>query len=190
MRPESQIRRSLTQTALRRLLQVLDADADRAADRYRDLHEGLCALFHFWGASETAELADRTLDRVAMKLDEGVVVAPDAIGRYTRGVARMILHESHRTLEKEHRTLAEFDRTNMPDERRGRVLDALEHCLGTLAAHERTLVLDYYAAEGSDATHVRQRLAVRIGVSWTALRIRVLRLRQRLEVCVSEAMKH
>jgi hypothetical protein len=175
---------------LQRLLVSLDPDPDRAAERYRDLHEGLSALFHYWGAIETAELADRTLDRVALKLEEGVVVAPEAVGRYARAIARMILHESHRAREKEQRTLAEFDRMKVPDAHRHRVVEALEECLQTLAAEERRLITDYYAAEGPEATHVRQRLAVRIGTSWTALRIRVLRLRQRLEACVSQVMKH
>jgi len=188
--PISQTRRLLTQTALQRLLQSLDPDPDRAAARYRDLHEGLSALFHYWGAHETSELADQTLDRVALKLEEGVAVAGESLGRYARGIARMILHESHRALEKDHRTLAEFDRMNVPDAHRREVMDALERCLDTLAADERALVLDYYAAEGPEATHVRQALAVRIGTSWTALRIRILRLRQRLETCVSAALKH
>lgn len=185
-----QTSKSLTQEGLRRLLETLDADPDRAAVRYEELRHGLQALFRFWGAIAGLELADLTLDRVALKIEEGTSIAGESVGRYARAVARMIFHERQREFDREQRTLTEFQRTNASeDDAHERVLAALDQCLETLPSDDRRLLLDYYDVHGPTASQVRQRLAVRIGTSWTALRIRVLRLRQRLEACVGAALK-
>ena len=66
----------------------------------------------------------------------------------------------------------------------------LDRCLDELQLDDRTLVLDYYAGERAEKIANRRRLAAGLGVSDNALRSRVQRLRERLEVCVRECLAH
>ena len=186
-RPES--RWSLTQEALRRLLDALDPDRDRAALQYELLRRRIDALFRFWGCSNTADLADCTLDRVAVKLAEGAVVPPSSLAAYVRGVARLVFYESVREREQQVRTIEQASAIGNDDDDREHTLATLDECLQTLHADERSLILDYYGAQGGRTIDLRKRLASRLDVTVAALRIRAHRLRQRLEACVSARLK-
>ncbi|MCU1350599.1 MAG: hypothetical protein JWO56_3629, partial [Acidobacteria bacterium] len=82
-----QARWALTGQALDGLLARLDGDRERAAVRYEQLRSRLQGLFGWWGAENAFELADRTLDRVAAKLQEGAVVPAASLPAYLRGAA-------------------------------------------------------------------------------------------------------
>jgi DNA-directed RNA polymerase specialized sigma24 family protein len=176
--------RPLTGPAFERLLETLDNNTDRAADAYRLLHERITGLLRWWGAAHPEELADETLDRVARKLDEGVTIASGALGAYVRGVARLIYYEASR---KE--TAVSLDSTAelvaIPDDQqRERSLSCLDRCLELLPAEDRSLVLRYYSEHGSRKIDSRREMANASGVSVNALRIRMHRIRERLERCV------
>jgi DNA-directed RNA polymerase specialized sigma24 family protein len=186
-RPES--RWSLTQEALGLLLDALDPDRERAALQYEALRRRVDALFRFWGCAHTADLADRTLDRVAVKLAEGAVVPASSLHAYMRGVARLIFHESVRERELQARTIEDAATLVVAHDDREHALSTLDECLQTLHDDERKLILDYYGAQGGRTIELRKRLASRLDVTLTALRIRAHRLRQRLEACVSARLK-
>src|SRR6185436_10659829 len=87
---------TLTRPALERLLAALDPDPQRAALEYERFRTRLIGLLRWWGAVDAADLADRTLDRVARKLEQGADVPGDSLAAYVRGVARMVYVESAR----------------------------------------------------------------------------------------------
>jgi DNA-directed RNA polymerase specialized sigma24 family protein len=180
---------SLTGKALERLLDTLDPDRQRAAEQYEALRRRLDALFRFWGSDGEWELTDRTLDRVALKLDEGAPVHAAALPAYVRGVARLVFYESIRQREREQRGFENVAAAEAPDEDRDRALGMLDQCLNALDANERQLILDYYATQSGKTIDLRKRLAMQLGISAATLRIRAHRLRQRLETCVAAAMK-
>lgn len=186
-RPES--RWSLTEEALARFLDALDSDRERSAMQYQALHRRVDALFRFWGCANAADLADRTLDRVAVKLTEGAVVPQASLAAYVRGVARFVFHESVREREQHARAIDQASMFAGDDDDREHALSTLDDCLQTLHADERRLILDYYGAQGGRTIELRKRLASRLDVTLTALRIRAHRLRQRLEACVSARLK-
>lgn len=64
-------------------------------------------------------------------------------------------------------------------------LAALLSCLEGLDAATRRFVLEYYVADGPARITVRQQLAAALGLYLNALRNRALRLRARLEDCVT-----
>lgn len=171
----------LSAPAFDRLLSTLDADRERAALLYEHLRERVTGLLEWWGSTRAAELADETLDRVARKLEEGAVIAEGSLGAYVRGVARMVFHESSRHAVDVPLPAREIV---TPDE--GESLEpaliCLDRCLDTLRSDERNLVLSYYEGERKMAT--RQKLADNLAISITALRIRMHRVRERLEGCV------
>jgi DNA-directed RNA polymerase specialized sigma24 family protein len=174
----------LTAAALDCLLARLDSDRDRAGERYEALRRRLHGLLRWWGSENPLELADRTLDRVAMKLDEGAPVSADALPGYVRGVARLVFHESLREREKEERVLRDLPPIAGDSDREG-TLAALDDCLDTLASADRRLIINYYAVHRTSMIESRRRMASDLKLSSTALRIRAHRLRQRLEECLA-----
>ena len=82
----------LTDSAFGRLLDHLDRDRARAADRYEELRRILVRFFEWRSAPFPEELADATFDRVARKLAEGVMI--ENIGAYSYGVARLVALEA------------------------------------------------------------------------------------------------
>ena len=75
---------ALTGAALDRLLARLDPDRDRAALKYEALRTRLQTQMGWWGSHNPLELADRALDRVATKLEEGAVVPGASLPAYVR----------------------------------------------------------------------------------------------------------
>src|SRR6516165_9977310 len=76
------------------LLEWLDSDRARAGERYEIIRRKLVKFFEWRGAAEAADLADRTIDRVSLKLEEGGVRREENPSAYFYGVARNILKES------------------------------------------------------------------------------------------------
>lgn len=175
--------RGLTPDAFDVLLRALDPDRDHAGALYEDLRERITGLLRWWGSSNPTDLADRTLDRVARKLSEGTEIRPGSLGAYVRGVARMIFYESNRDRTE---PLGDHDLPLPPEDHSvEKSLRCLDRCLDTLPRDERRLALHYYDS-GAEA---RRRIAEDLRISMTALRLRTLRLRSRLEGCVKTCLE-
>lgn len=167
-------------------------DEDEAGSAYEDLRRRLVRYFRLHEPAHAEELADVAIDRLARRIGEGVEIAN--LAAYALGIARHVLLEIAARHARERR--AEADPTAWPEAPEADVeaaeesagaalaLAALDACLDTLGAHARTLMLDYYAADGGERIRSRQRLAGRLGVTLNALRNRALRLREALEECV------
>src|SRR5215468_8955650 len=83
---------ALTEAAFNKLLECLDADRQRAAERYEQLHRKLEKFFENHRSAAAEELADETINRVTRKLEEGLEI--QNLSSYCIGVARMLLKES------------------------------------------------------------------------------------------------
>jgi DNA-directed RNA polymerase specialized sigma24 family protein len=167
---------------LTRLLQRLGETPDAAGEAYESLRRLLYRYFEVRGCRDASVLSDEVFDRMSRRLADGVEIAD--IGAYAHGIARLVLLEARRrpvdgTLDAE--PAAEVD-----DDQQAREATAacLDRCLARLGATTRAEVLAYYAAEGRQRIDGRRQLAVRLGVSATALRLRMLRVRLTLERCV------
>jgi len=171
---------NLTPEAFQRLLGALDPDQDRAAEAYERLRTRTIGLLQWWGAADAEALADETFDRVAKKLQEGADVAEASIGAFVRGVARMIFYEARRRSAVQP---PDVEWIAPPASGEERTLSCLDSCLASLSARDRDLVLRYYG--DGKAADVRRRLAVEVGTTPAALRLRAHRLRTQLERCVS-----
>jgi DNA-directed RNA polymerase specialized sigma24 family protein len=174
--------------ALDRLLARLDDDRERAAVAYEAMRSRLQALLRWWGSADPLDLADKALDRVAMKLSEGAEVPNASLSAYIRSVARLLFYESLREAEREETAFREAPRFPAPDAAVERALDALDGCLDSLSVAERGLILDYYGDAGPPIV-TRRRLAATLSLSPTALRIRAHRVRERLETCVEGSLE-
>ena len=85
---------SLDKDALQRLLERLDADPATAASRYEEIQRRLIQVLAWRGSADPETHADESLDRVARKIQAGMVI--DDVARYACGVARFVLRESER----------------------------------------------------------------------------------------------
>src|SRR5262249_12867895 len=73
-----------------------------------------------------------------------------------------------------------------PDHERRR--DCLDRCLDRLGRARRNLVLRYYKEDGQSKIGDRKKLAEELGVDRNALRIRVYRIRAKLETCIESCL--
>lgn len=173
----------MTADGLARLLVRLDADAERAGEEYERLRRTLVRFFDWRGVSPPDECADEAIDRLALRLQDGVAV--DDVRRYAHGIARMILLERRRAPACDPLDLESTTGLPAPaPEDDARAHDCLDSCLAALPAESRSFVLDYYRGERGARIANRRRLAGELGLSDSALRNRVQRLRDRLEGCV------
>jgi DNA-directed RNA polymerase specialized sigma24 family protein len=154
---------------------------------YEALRRRLIRFFRVYVPAEADELADVALDRLARKIHEGTDVANMPL--YALGIARMVLHETRARGAR--KRSAEADPTLVPDgddepanAETETALAALSACLDSAGGDTRTLILQYYGADGAQRIATRQRLAGERGISLNALRNRALRMRDALEECV------
>lgn len=176
-----------------RLLAALDADRDRAGERYEIQRRKLVRLFGWRGCLEADRCADETLDRVARRLAEGADV-PD-VAAYCHGVAMNVLREYWRRPERRADAFPNRRRAAPPPDpdalRREARLECLDGCLAGLEEPARALLVRYHAAGEEPARDRRTALARELGLPLNALRIRTHRLRAALarciEACASDA---
>ncbi|MGH9839602.1 MAG: RNA polymerase sigma factor [Blastocatellia bacterium] len=180
---------ALTREALAKFLASLDADADRAGEKYETIRLRLLKFFDWRGAHFPDECADETINRVIRKLEAGDELRD--VETYCLGVARMVYLETLKRPENRHVGLDEAPVLAAPvseeeeeDERQG----CFNHCLRELPIESRQLILQYYRDERREKINNRQAMADRLGIPLNALRSRVQRIRDRLEQCVARCL--
>lgn len=167
------------------LLQQLGPTPEAAGDAYESLRRMLCRYFEVRGAQDAATLSDEVIDRLARRLLDGTQIAD--LGAFARGTARLVLLEARRrpaeeTLDGE--PAAQAIRAEGAADEVDADLRCLDRCLARLDDVTRLQITTYYTADGRGRIDGRKRLATSLGVSATALRLRMLRLRFALEQCM------
>src|ERR1700751_637852 len=149
---------ALSQESLEKLLLVLDSDRDRAAQKYEAIRVRLIRLFEWRGCGSPETLADRTIDRVARRIDEGEQLRAGDPALYFCGVARNVLKEYWTNIQKERKFQqsglapnedAEDGRDLERDEQQER-LECLDRCLESLPLESLDLIIRYYRPEKRD----------------------------------------
>jgi DNA-directed RNA polymerase specialized sigma24 family protein len=182
------MRIALTDETFARLLDRLDPDRERAADRYEELRRILVRFFEWGGAPFPQEHADETFDRVSRKLAEGIAI--ENIGGYSYRVARLVLLETRKGPESRWTPLeanSGVAATATPSETAAKEmrLACLDDCLRELPDQSRDLIIGYYQDHQHGRIEGRRKLAERLGLRGVALANRAQRLRDRLERCVT-----
>ncbi len=186
---------SLTRESFDVLLAQLDPDRERAGERYEIIRRKLIRLFEWRGCAAPEDLADETINRVARRIAEGVQLrSADPYG-YFCGVAHLLFKEVLRRAAREQRARDSSGELLLPtalpvvpeDEPGDPHLDCLRQCLAALPQDQRDLVLHYYQGE-SNIRH-RKTLSQELGIPMNALRIRVHRVRRKLESCLDDCLR-
>lgn len=187
---------SLTDLTLKKLLALFDADPDIAAVRYEEMRLRLRKFFEYRRVKDPDALVDETFDRAARKIDEGVEIL-DIVG-YLIGIAKFVLKEHQASpdskMQEIRHDIDDIDRqiTYSVEEGEDDVeqqLECLKSCSAKLTPRQRQQIIDYYSGEGREKINNRIRLAREEGVTLINLRVRMRRLRERLEKCILECLE-
>lgn len=183
--------RGLTREGFEALLASLGSDPEQAAQRYEQIRRKLIRLFEWRGCACPEDLADETINRVARRMGGGLQVHADDPYAYFCGVAHLLYKEVLRQQARERRVLEGGDWRPEPapaeDEEPDVRLGSLQHCLGLLKLDQRRLLLRYH--ERDDRIRARKEICDELGIPMNALRIRVHRLRRRVELCIEERLR-
>jgi len=190
----------LTENAFRQFLNWLDEGVDSDGEKYLEMRRRLVAYFDRKNCFPADELADETLNRVARRLEEeGSIETSPA--HYCYIVAKFIFLEYLRRTERAQVSIDELSslsdthisppaiserkREAESEEKR---LSCLEHCLKDLEPNQREMIVQYYHGDQRAKIENRRALAEGSGITMNALGIRVCRIRDRLEACVTRCL--
>jgi DNA-directed RNA polymerase specialized sigma24 family protein len=182
---------SLTRDAFDGLLSALDPDRDIAAGKYLEIRRNLVRLFEWRGCSTPDEHADETINRCAKKIADGDAIRD--IATYSIGVARMLVREmGHQRaiaplpLDKAPEPSAQPAEPDIQDAR----VECLRRCLSRLSPENRDLILRYYQGDKGEKIKNRKVLSQLFGIPSNVLRMRALRLREKLYLCAENCLRH
>ena len=180
---------TLSQEAFDKLLVAFDSDRETAGQKYLEIRNNLTRFFEWRGCSFPEDHADETINRMAKRVFEGEEILNHS--GYAMGVARLLLLEINKGRQREQSALAEIgaapDVYVAEDDDESR-LTCLRSCLQTLSPDNRELILQYYQGEKGEKIQNRKKLLERLGIPVNTLRMRALRLRERLQSCVEECV--
>jgi DNA-directed RNA polymerase specialized sigma24 family protein len=183
----------LSQDAFDRLLTAFSPDRQIAAEKYEAMRARLIRFFTWERTPFPEDHADETINRIAKRLSEGEEIQNS--GSYFYGVARMVLREVIAENQRRARAVEEFARherraagADADAERAHAVMDCLSHCLERAGPEPRAFIVRYYQGDQSSRIENRRRMAEELGLPLNALRNRALRLREKIEDCVTKCM--
>ena len=145
---------------------------------------GCADFFRCDTASFADELADETINRVILKISAEKIENKIA---YCYGVAKNVYRESLRK-ERIHLDIDEVQIAAKAPEQPSFSSECLDKCLEKLSPDSRNLLLDYFSEAKHKKIELHQRIAESLRMTQTALRMRVMRSKQKLKICVQECM--
>jgi DNA-directed RNA polymerase specialized sigma24 family protein len=174
----------LKQEDFDRLLTWLDSDPNAAGLSYERIRWRLIAILASRGCAVPEELADETIDRVARRVADirDAYVGDKAI--YFLGVMNNVHHE-YLKRPKMTRPPEAVDDVEVKE----KTHLCLDKCLDKLTANSRRMIERYYAADKQAKIDLRKQLAAESGVSLNTLRLRALRIREKLQACIEQCLQ-
>ncbi|MBS1809501.1 MAG: hypothetical protein JST84_15180 [Acidobacteria bacterium] len=193
----------MTPEAFDLMLTQLDADRERAGEKYELIRQKLTKFFQWRGCPAPEDYTDRTIDRVARRLLEGAEVHARDPYLFFHGTAINVLREHWKKAESTGvDSLDELPPTKTPAidplERQARrderldhelKLECLQQCVQSLPREQLEQIQQYHQSDGGAKIAQRKALAEQLNIPLNALRIRMFRLRQELEMCILNCTK-
>jgi DNA-directed RNA polymerase specialized sigma24 family protein len=165
-------------------LEWLSPGGEGAGEAYERLRFRLCTFFSQRRCRFPDELADETINRLMLKIAEVNVENKLA---YCYGVAKNVYREALRK-ERYYLSVDEVTVAAQAPVERSFSEECLDKCLAELPTESRNLILEYFSEVRLAKIELRRRLSEGFDVTQTALRMRVVRTKQRLKLCVQECM--
>jgi DNA-directed RNA polymerase specialized sigma24 family protein len=173
---------TLTQEAFDSFLARLGSDRAEAGAQYQTMRAALVRYFSEYGHLDADECADQTLDRLVRKNSECQI---DNLTAYMYAVARWVRVENHRRTKREVPLSETANLTAVagdPHEavEKAEKLAIVHRSAQQLSGDDAALLAAYFPSAGDERAG-RRALAVALGISAAALRLRLCRARRRLE---------
>lgn len=165
-------------------LSWLDPDPEKACDEYEKLRYRLITFFSNRNCLFSEDLADETINRVILKINEEDI---DNKLAYFFGVAKNVYLESLRK-ERPHLNVDDIDPVAPTPAEPVYSDDCLNQCLAELSRTDRELILDYFSEEKQAKITAHKQLSASLSMSPTALRMKIVRIKKKLKLCITECM--
>lgn len=182
---------TITQEAFDKFLVCLDVDRVRAGEAYERVRSKLISFFAWRGFHFAEDHADETINRVVRKIDHGDEIRD--VSTYVFGIARMLTLELLKERDKQNAALNELpppvEEQGDDDEEMQIRITCLKQCLQKLSEDNRQMILAYYTEDKGAKIENRKQLAEKLKLPLNALRIRALRVREKLEKCITHCQK-
>jgi RNA polymerase sigma factor (sigma-70 family) len=182
--PNAKPKSELTCEKFSSFLEWLSPDTDRAGEEYERLRFRLCTFFSQRQCSFADDLADETINRVILKASEEKIESKIA---YCYGVAKNVYREALR----KQRPQVDIDDVQIAakaPEEQSFPRECLDKCLQELPPESRDLLLDYFSESKVAKVDLHQRISATLKMTQTALRMRVMRAKQKLKICIEHCM--
>jgi len=178
--------RSISKASFEMLLTWLSQDRAEAGEQYERLRWRLIRILENRGAADPEALTDEVFNRVCRRLEEGTVDTRTDPARFLHGIAKNVLQEDLRKQAASRRMAQHLPNAAATASRTERQLLAMERCLNALPQEDLSVLLRYEDGDGLPRIQARARLAVDLGLTPGALRIRIARIRKSLSACIRE----
>ena len=170
-------------------LATLDQDRDRAGETYLALRERLERFFEWRNCENVEELTDIVFDRVVKKIVGGEKIENSEA--YCVSVAKFVMLENRREVLKSSELDENSKEVNKAEseedfEIKDKRFICLDKCLAKLPKEKRNILVGYFDTDEKTMIATRKHLAKQIGINLNSLRIRVSRLKTKIEKCTKE----
>lgn len=174
----------ITQESFARFLEWLSPDSERAGEEYEALRFRLFRFFSLRHCIHADELTDETINRVIVKCSVEDITNNLA---YVYGVAKNVYRESLRR-ERPHVDIDEVDIAVSAPQQQSFSSECLDKSLERLSSDCRDLLFEYFSDTGQKKIELHQRMLKSLKMTQTALRMRIMRCKQKLRIYVQECM--
>lgn len=180
----------LTDESFNFFLSWLSNDRDTAGRKYEDIRRRLIVMLHARGCARAEDAADESINRFIRRLPALSETYKGDPVPYLCVIAR---HVHLEILQKEPDSLPDdfdkvFEGDNETEELDELMHGCLERCLNSFDSNSRDLLLDYYSETKQAKINFRKQLAARMGLATGALRLKLHRLRSKLQDCITECL--
>jgi len=182
--PIASLKNEVTREKFMSFLAWLSPNNERAGEEYERLRFRLCTFFSLRHCSFADELADETINRVILKSSEEKIENKIA---YCYGIAKNVYRESLRK-ERIHLDIDEVTIAAKAQDEPSFSRECLDKCLEKFSPDARDLLLDYFSEAKHRKIELHRQISEGLRMTQTALRMRVMRSKQKLKICVQECM--
>jgi DNA-directed RNA polymerase specialized sigma24 family protein len=179
-----------TATGFELFLKTLHEEHSEAAEKYLALRERLERFFEWRDCENVEELTDIVFDRVVKKITEGEKI--ENTEAFCVSVAKFVLLENRRDVlqkvelnENSGKIISDETESNI-NELKDKRFKCLDKCLAKFPDDKRKLLIGYFDTDEETMISTRQKMAEKIGINLNSLRIRISRLKTKLEKCTKE----
>jgi len=176
-----------------KFLTLLDADVERAGEKYKGIQRKLITFFECRKCLEAERLADVSINRVIRRYSEGEDIR-NPMG-YLYGVAKIVFLEylaEQRQQQEGHDYLTHTE--ELTSEQPGADDDddlhiCFDGCMAELQAVDRKFIKQYYEELRRKKIDTRKSMAKELGISSNAVALRAFHIRERLRKCINKCLK-